>query len=415
LAAVSPVGRAAGLEPLGLCADAHLAGALYEDHSRRVFAYCLSKLGRREDAEDAVQTTFLHAVRGLRRGVVPAVELAWLLGIARNVCLARRESAGRRGRLELVCDPVDLERAPARQGRSDELIGLEDALARLPEHQRRAVLLRDWRGLSYEEVAGQLGVSLANAETLIFRGRRALAALLQEQPSATRRRLGSLANLGSIAAWVKSVLTGASAIAKVVAAAATIAAVSGTGVAAGTSAPEQTRNAPTTAPAPLLAVVLTSPRPAAAKPRPAAAGTPKAVLRPGAEPRPGAEARPAAAPRQPVPAPAPAAPSAVPPAPAPAPAPAGPAHQPPATPQHPQAAPAAAPTVQSTVDETLPDLPVPIPALPEVIGSLPVPELPVETPAAVDTVVGSLPPVTVTPPSFVPLPAVTVDPGELLP
>ena len=218
MAAVSSVGRASGLEPIDLCGDAPLAGVLYEQHSRRVFAYCLSKLGRREDAEDAVQTTFLHAVRGLRRGVVPAVELAWLLGIARNVCLSRRESVGRRGRLELVCDPVDLERTAARQGRSDELIGLEDALARLPELQRRAVLLRDWRGLSYAEVAERLDVSLANAETLIFRGRRSLAELLDECPATTRRRLASLGNLGSLLTAVKSAFTGASAIAKIAAA-----------------------------------------------------------------------------------------------------------------------------------------------------------------------------------------------------
>ncbi|NUT55746.1 MAG: RNA polymerase sigma factor, partial [Thermoleophilia bacterium] len=159
---------------MSLPAETHTAGDLYQLHSRNVFAYCLSRLGRREDAEDATQTTFLHAMRGLRQGVVPNVELAWLLGIAKNVCLSRRESAARRGRLELVADPVDLERAPARAGRGDELIGLEDALARLPERQRQAVLLRDWRGLSYEEVAAQLGVTHANAETLIFRGRRAL-------------------------------------------------------------------------------------------------------------------------------------------------------------------------------------------------------------------------------------------------
>jgi|SRR3990170_843903 len=38
------------------------------------FGYCLSRLGGREDAEDATQLTFLHAVRGLRRGIVPQCE-----------------------------------------------------------------------------------------------------------------------------------------------------------------------------------------------------------------------------------------------------------------------------------------------------------------------------------------------------
>ena len=414
MAAVSPLSRADGLEPLDLHADAHVAGALFEEHSRRVFAYCLSKLGRREDAEDAVQTTYLHAVSALRRGVVPSVELAWLLGIARNVCLSRRESAGRRGRLELVCDPVDLERTVARQGRSDELIGLQDALARLPEQQRRALLLRDWRGLSYEEVAAELGVTLANAETLIFRGRRSLAALLQEQPSATRRRLGSLANLGSLLTAIKTAFTGAATVAKI-AVAVTVVAASSAGVVAGTSAPAGSGERPAK---PVFAS--TPERRAPAPPAlPASAPPARAAVAPKATAPP---ARPSASetPVRPAPAAVPAPPASTPPASAPV-APAGPTHaHTPAAPAPQTVAPAAAPqpTVQSTVDKVVPDLPIATPPLPEVIGSLPVPELPVQTPAVVETVVGAIPPVTLTPPlttPLVPVAPITIDPRTLLP
>lgn len=404
MAAVSPVGRAAGLEPLGLPAEEHAAGALYERHAPRVFAYCLSKLGRREDAEDAVQTTFLHAVRALKQGVVPAVEIAWLLGIARNVCLSRRESAGRRGRLELVCDPVDLERAAARQSRGDELIGLEGALARLPEQQRRAVLLRDWRGLSYEEVAAQLGVSLANAETLIFRGRRALAALLDETPTETRRRLASLGNVGSLFAAVKSAFTGAATVAKV-AAAVTVVAASGAGIAAGTSVLGAGGDAPTRpASAGAPADRGTAPVPAAAHAAAIAPPPRRVAARPPAPPAPAASGPSASRPTAPPP-PAQAAPVVGPdlPAAAPAPAPAAPAEA---------APPAASPTVGSTVQEVLP---VEAPPVPDPVASLPLPEGPVETPPAVESVVESLPAVTVDPSPLVPVQPVTVDPGTLLP
>jgi RNA polymerase sigma-70 factor (ECF subfamily) len=209
LAAITSVDRASGFEAFELPVESG-AAALYERHAGRVFGYCLSRLSQREDAEDAVQTTFLHAVRSLRRGVVPLVESAWLIGIARNVCRARWEAAGRESRLESVCDPVELDQGNADpRGRHDELIGLEEALTRLPEQQRRAVLLRDWRGLSYDEVAEQLGVSHAAVETLIFRGRRTLAELLREEPRATRRRLASLGNLGSLSTTAKTALTGA--------------------------------------------------------------------------------------------------------------------------------------------------------------------------------------------------------------
>jgi RNA polymerase sigma-70 factor, ECF subfamily len=231
--AATSAGRASGLEPLELSADSVAAAALFQRHSAHVFRYCNARLRKREDAEDAVQTTFLHAFRSLRQGVKPLVESAWLLGIARNVCLSRWEASGRRNRLEAVCDPDVLARsAAAPQGRREELIGLENALARLPERQRRAVLLRDWRGLSYDEVAEQLGVSRAAVETLIFRGRQRLAELLREEPSTIRRRLGSLGNLGALVNAVKTAFTGGAAATKL-AVAVTVVAASGAGIAAG--------------------------------------------------------------------------------------------------------------------------------------------------------------------------------------
>ena len=236
MAAVTHAGRADGPETLAPRASAHAAAGLYDRHSRRVFGYCLSRLGRREDAEDATQLTFLHAVRGLRRGVVPAAESAWLLAIARNVCLSRWASASRRNRVEAACDPLELERLSAAHAPwRDELVGVEQALELLPEQQRRAVLLRDWRGLSYEEVADQLGVSHAAVEALIFRGRAALAEHLSEQPVKPRRRLRSLGDLASLLNLVKGAFTGAAAGAKLAAAAAALLTVSGGGIALGTT------------------------------------------------------------------------------------------------------------------------------------------------------------------------------------
>jgi RNA polymerase sigma-70 factor (ECF subfamily) len=231
---MTSVGRASGLDSVELGFDSRAEEALYRRNADRVFGFCISRLGRREDAEDAVQTTFLRAVRSLRRGVVPLAESAWLLGIARYVCVERWETAGRASRLESTCDPHELDRGNAApEGRRDELIGLDDALTRLPEQQRRAILLRDWRGLSYNEVADQLGVSKAAVETLIFRGRRNLAELLREEPQ-QRRRLGSLGNLSSLVAAVKTAFTGAAAATKI-ATAVTVLAVSGVSVAVGPS------------------------------------------------------------------------------------------------------------------------------------------------------------------------------------
>jgi RNA polymerase sigma-70 factor, ECF subfamily len=155
------------------------AGRLFEQHSGRIYAYCLGQLGSREDAEDALQVTFLNAHRSLRGGFDPYASLAWLLRIAQNVCVSIIRSHARRGRVEQTAEVAGLAAwAPAPTEARDELIGLAPALATLPRRQLRAILLREWRGLSYREIGAELRLSQPAVEALIFRARRSLAASL---------------------------------------------------------------------------------------------------------------------------------------------------------------------------------------------------------------------------------------------
>jgi RNA polymerase sigma factor (sigma-70 family) len=152
------------------------ATQLYEEYNRQVFSFCLHRLGSREEAEDAAQITFLNVFRGLERGIVPRLERAWLFKIAERVCLTRGRSSFRRRRVESPSDLAALEERVASPDRSaDELIPLPGALAKLPPQQRRALLLREWQGLSYREIADELGLTQAAVETLLFRARRSLA------------------------------------------------------------------------------------------------------------------------------------------------------------------------------------------------------------------------------------------------
>jgi RNA polymerase sigma factor (sigma-70 family) len=228
LAAVPSIGRASRIEG-GLAPEADATRALYEQYANQVFRYCLHQLGSREEAEDAVQSTFLNAFRGIKRGVVPDLEAAWLFKIAHNVCLSRRRSTWRRGRIESPADfDVIEELAPAPSRRADELIGLQDVLERLPETQRRAILLREWQGLSYREIAAELELSQSAVETLIFRARRSLASGL-DQPETKKRRVAKALDWGNVLAGLKTALVGGSAAAKI---AATVAVVSATTVVA---------------------------------------------------------------------------------------------------------------------------------------------------------------------------------------
>jgi RNA polymerase sigma factor (sigma-70 family) len=432
LAAIPSTDRAAGFEPVVTAGDSAAAAALYERHSSRVFGYCLSRLGGREDAEDAVQTTFLHAVRGLRRGVVPTTEIAWLLGIARNVCLSRWESVGRRGRLESLCDPHELDRGNAAlEGSRDELIGVEDALRQLPDQQRQAVLLRDWRGLSYEEVAAQLGVSHAAVETLIFRGRRTLAELLDESPQATRRRLRSLGNLGSLFAWVKAAFGGSAAVTKIAVAAATAVALSGAGVLVGPSLRDskpRPLHAPHATPAATPAVSfvgLERLRPAGHDPQPAPATRRVVTERMADKANPTRSATPAltpAASSSPTAQGTPAVETAADPTRAPASSepevgsrphesqPAPSVAVPPTSDRTTDVVPAVTGAVTETVDTLVPNLPVEIPSLP-----LPPVQLPEPVNQLVIDVVEVVPAVAETLPVPVTLPPILVTPPKLLP
>ncbi len=229
MAAVPSIGRASRVEGAG-APEADVTRALYEQYASQVFRYCLHQLGSREEAEDAVQSTFLNAFRGIKRGVVPELEAAWLFKIAHNVCLSCRRSAWRRGRIESPADfEVIEELTPAPSHRADELIGLQEVLERLPESQRRAILLREWQGLSYREIAAELELSQGAVETLIFRARRSLASGLEQPLEPKRRRVARAFDWGNVFAGLKAALIGGSVAAKV---AATVAVVSATTVVA---------------------------------------------------------------------------------------------------------------------------------------------------------------------------------------
>jgi RNA polymerase sigma-70 factor (ECF subfamily) len=176
LSAITSIGRARSVERREFIAEGEALQDLYERHAPRIFRFCLCQLRERHEAEDAAQTTFLHALGALRRGVVPVAESAWLLKIARNVCLSRFDAARRRDKIEFARDPhVLAESAPAYEADDGDLLRLREALAELPERQRQAIILREWRGLSYAEISDELGLSRSAVEALLFRARRTLA------------------------------------------------------------------------------------------------------------------------------------------------------------------------------------------------------------------------------------------------
>lgn len=159
---------------------------LFGAHARMVYGICRLILRDPSEAEDAAQQTFLSAYRGLLAGQEPREPSAWLGTIARNECRARLRNRSTEP-LTLVTEPSgdETQREVARHAEAEALCS---ALAELPPQQRDAIVLREFYGLSYAEVAAALGLSAPAVESLLFRSRRRL----QEQLRPLRAALGVL-------------------------------------------------------------------------------------------------------------------------------------------------------------------------------------------------------------------------------
>jgi RNA polymerase sigma-70 factor (ECF subfamily) len=139
-----------------------------------VYGLCRVLLRDADDAEDAAQQVFLSAHRSLLGGTEPREPVAWLGAIARNECRARI-----RQRMRTPLALVDERAAAAADvehvaGQRAEIEALCAALAELPQQQREALVLREFYGLSYDEVRAALGVTDAAVESLLFRARKRL-------------------------------------------------------------------------------------------------------------------------------------------------------------------------------------------------------------------------------------------------
>ena len=204
------------------------ASRLYAEYADKIYRFCLGQLRSREEAEDAVQNTFLRVCTALRKGVVPEFEGPWLYKIAHNVCLSRRLGSSRRARVETPSDLDVLgERAAAHTPDADELFGLDDALADMPANLRRPLLMREWQGMSYAEISEALGVSHSAVETLIFRARRHLAQALTDSIKKTGRAVASIFNIRWLYGFFKGVGGGVSGMGVAAGAAGLVVAIGG--------------------------------------------------------------------------------------------------------------------------------------------------------------------------------------------
>ncbi len=143
---------------------------LVRRHQTAVYRVALRLLGSAADAEDATQDAFVQAWRGLGGFRGQSAVSTWLYRIVTNRCL--NMLAARRPIEPLEFEVASSSRDPAQVAEQHErFAAVAGAVSALPAEQRAALVLRDFEGLSYEEIAHVLGVSMAAVKGRIHRAR----------------------------------------------------------------------------------------------------------------------------------------------------------------------------------------------------------------------------------------------------
>jgi RNA polymerase sigma-70 factor (ECF subfamily) len=159
---------------------------IVRQHRRKVFNIAYKFTGRHDEAEDLTQDIFLKIFKSLHTFDRRANFQTWLVSVSRNLCIDHYRSV--RKERETIDRDVDAgELTPAAPGQNafqaleqaDRVELLRKAMAELPESLRRAVVMRDLKELSYQEIADQLNLPEGTVKSRINRGRTELARQVQ--------------------------------------------------------------------------------------------------------------------------------------------------------------------------------------------------------------------------------------------
>ena len=169
----------AGLE------DEDAVGAAYAAHGAELYRFVLRGLGDAGAAQDVVQETFLRAWRNADRYDPQLASLrVWLFAIARNAMLDHARAAQVRPWQANLVDPPTAQQAGATvEDPSDQLVRswvVEEALRRLSEEHRTALVQTHLRERPYAEVAAELGIPLGTLRSRVFYGLKALRGAMDE-------------------------------------------------------------------------------------------------------------------------------------------------------------------------------------------------------------------------------------------
>lgn len=158
--------------------DEYALRLLVERWERPVFAFLVRMLGSPEEAEDLCQDTFMKLISAAGRYQPEGKFQSWLFRIAGNQARSRLR---RRKILRWLPLSNDYDNAPSTERDAldnltgqEEKIVIQDALKRLPERQREALVLKQFQDMSYQEIADAMGSTVPSVQMLLHRAMTAL-------------------------------------------------------------------------------------------------------------------------------------------------------------------------------------------------------------------------------------------------
>jgi RNA polymerase sigma factor (sigma-70 family) len=177
---------------------------IVKQHWRKVFNVAYKFVGKHDEAEDLTQDIFLKIFRSLDTFDRRANFQTWLISVSRNLCIDHYRSVRKeRETIDRQVDAGELTPAAPDAGpiaaleQRDRVTLLRQALARLPESLRTAVVLRDLQELSYQEIADRLHLPEGTVKSRINRGRTELARQVRKLGGDDERRGGASGNAQS--------------------------------------------------------------------------------------------------------------------------------------------------------------------------------------------------------------------------
>jgi len=194
-----------------LAGDRRAFEPLVRKHERRVFRVTLAVLGNVEDAEEAVQDTFVKAFRHLDQFRKESRFTTWLTRIAVNEALQKRQSRKESVSLDdsrgveeqFVPRRIESWRADPEKlyGRQELRRVIETAIQSLPAIYREAFVLRDVEEMTAEEAAEAIGIRVPALKSRLLRARlmirESLAASLEEPPTFGRKVAHAAGDMGT--------------------------------------------------------------------------------------------------------------------------------------------------------------------------------------------------------------------------